>query len=178
MVIPAVGPGLAPYHNAQKRPSATKTNYVANSLNQYTSVGGVTYRYDANGNLLFDGTNTYTYNSLNELTSVVGPSGTTTYTYNALGQRVASTVNGVTTQYLIDPAGLGNVVGTFTGSGSLVADYTYGNGLVSQVTTGGTYYYDFDALGSTAGLSNAGGTYVNSYSYLPFGGNLAETQAV
>jgi uncharacterized protein RhaS with RHS repeats len=50
-------------------------------MNQYTSVGGVTYKYDKNGNLLSDGTNTYTYNSLNELTSVSGPNGTTTYTY-------------------------------------------------------------------------------------------------
>ena len=94
------------------------TAYTTNNLNEYTSVGGVQYTYDADGNLIFDGTNTYTYNSLNQLVSVRGPSGTTTYTYNALGQRVASTTNGQTTQYLIDPSGLGNVVGEYTGSGS------------------------------------------------------------
>ncbi len=159
------------------------TTYIANNVNQYTSVGGVTYKYDANGNLLFDGTNTYTYNSLNELTSVSGPSGTTSYTYNSLGQLVSSTTGGKTTQYLIDPAGLGNVVGTYSGNGNvtganLIADYTYGLGLTSQVTASNTYYYDFDALGSTVGMTNAGGSYVNSYSYLPFGGTLAETQTV
>ena len=159
------------------------TTYTTNNMNQYTSVGGVACKYDANGNLLYDGTNTYTYNSLNELTSVTGPSGTTTYTYNALGQRVSSTTNGQTTQYLVDPTGLGNIVGAYSGSGtitasSLIADYTYGHGLTSQVTTSGTYYYDFDALGSTVGMSNATGSYVNSYSYLPFGGILAETQGV
>ncbi len=151
------------------------TTCVTNNMNQYTSVGGVAYKYDANGNLLYDGTNTYSYNSLNELTSVSGPGGTTTYAYNALGQLVSSTTGGQTTQYLIDPAGLGNVVGTYTGSGSLIADYTYGLGLVSQVTAGGTYYYNFDALGSTVGLSNSSGTYVNTYSYLPFGGLLSST---
>ena len=159
------------------------TTYTTNNMNQYISVGGVTCKYDTNGNLLFDGTNTYTYNSLNELTSVSGPSGTTTYTYNSLGQLVSSTANGQTTQYLIDPAGLGNIVGTYSGSGTvnasnLIADYTYGLGLTSQVTTSGTYYYDFDALGSTVGMSNATGSYVNSYSYSPFGGILAETQGV
>ena len=154
------------------------TTYLTNDMNQYTSVGGVACKYDANGNLLFDGTNTYTYNSLNELTSVSGPSGTTTYTYNVLGQMVSSTTNGQTTQYLIDPVGLSNVVGTYTGSGGLIADYTYGNGLVSQVTPSNTYYYDFDALGSTAGMSNATGTYVNSYSYLPFGGTLTASQTI
>ena len=31
-------------------------------------------------------------------------------------------------------------------------------------------YYDFDALGSTVGITNTSGTYVNTYGYLPFGG--------
>ena len=160
------------------------TNYATNNMNQYTSVGGVAYTYDKNGNLLSDGTNTYTYNSLNELTSVVGPSGTTTYTYNALGQRVASTVNGVTTQYLIDPAGLGDVVGTYSGSGNvtggnLIANYTYGLGLTSQVTaSGSTYYYAFDTLGNTVGLTNGSGATVNKYSYLPFGSVLSSSVTV
>ena len=33
----------------------------------------------------------------------------------------------------------------------------------------GPAYYDFDAIGSTAGITNAAGAYVNRYSYLPFG---------
>jgi RHS repeat-associated protein len=157
--------------------NGTTTAYVSNNVNEYTSVGGVADTYDKDGNLLSDGTNTYTYNELNQLVSVVGPSGTTTFTYNALGQQVAVTTNGQATQYLIDPSGLGNVVEQYTGSGALVADYTYGLGLTSQVTTAGSYYYDFDALGSTAGLTNALGTYVDKYSYLPFGASLT-TQTV
>ena len=86
---------------------------------------------------------------LNELTSVTGPNGTTTYTYNALGQQIASTTNGITTELLNDPTGIGNMVGTYTTTGSLIAHYTYGLGLTSQVTASGSYYYDFDALGST-----------------------------
>ena len=42
------------------------TNYVANSMNEYTSVGGMTQQYDADGNLLFDGTTpTLTTNWMN-----------------------------------------------------------------------------------------------------------------
>ena len=156
--------------------NGVNTAYTTNDVNEYTSVGSVAYQYDADGNLLYDGTNTYTYNALNQLVSVVGPSGTTTYTYNALGQRVASTTNGVTTEYLIDPSGLGNVVGEYTGSGSLIANYAYGLGLTSQVTTGGSFFYDFDILGSTAGLSGSSGSYVDEYHYLPFGGDFAFTQ--
>jgi len=145
------------------------TAYTTNDVNEYTSVGGVADTYDADGNLTSDGTNTYTYNSLNQLIGVSGPSGTTTYTYNALGQRVASTTNGQTTQYLIDPSGLGNVIGEYSGSGALIADYTYGLGLTSQVTTEGSSYYDFDALGSASELTNAAGIVLDSYAYGPFG---------
>ena len=154
------------------------TVYTVNDVNEYTSVGGVAYTYDADGNLLSDGTNNYAYNSLNQLIGVTGPSGTTSYTYNALGEQVASNTIGQTTQYLIDPSGLDGVVGQYTSSGSLVADYTYGLGLTSQLTPGGTYYFDFDALGSTAGLSDSAGRYADSYQYLPFGGTLLSSEAI
>ena len=49
------------------------TAYTTNDMNEYTSVGGVKYTYDADGNLTFDGVNTYSYNSLNQLVSMVGP---------------------------------------------------------------------------------------------------------
>jgi RHS repeat-associated protein len=153
------------------------TAYTTNNVNEYTSVGGVAETYDADGNLTYDGTNTYTYNSLNQQISVSGPSGTTTYSYNALGQQVAATTNGVTTQYLIDASGLGSVVGQYAGGGELIADYTYGLGLTSQVTAGGRYYYDFDSLGSTVGLSTSSGAYADTYSYLPFGQSQTSTQA-
>jgi RHS repeat-associated protein len=148
------------------------TAYTANNINEYTNVGGVTYSYDPNGNLLSDGINTYTYDSLNNLTSIVSLTGTTSFTYNALGQRVSLTGGNATTQYLIDPVGLGNVVGTFDASGGLIAHYDYGLGLISQIAGGTSDYYDYDQLGSTVGLSNTGGSYVNTYSYLPFGGSL------
>ncbi len=145
------------------------TAYVTNNMNEYTSVNGVGYQYDADGNLISDGTNTYSYNSLNQLISVTGPNGMTRCTYDALGQRVALTTNGVTTQYLIDPAGFGNIVGQYTGSSSLIADYTYGLGLTSQVTAGSSFFYDFDALGSTSALTGPTGSLSVSYAYAPFG---------
>src|SRR5207237_937733 len=90
------------------------------------------------------------------------------YHYPALPHRTAATHNRRRTEYLIDATGLGDVVGEFAG-GAAAAHYTYGLGLTSQVAAGGAAYYDFDALGSTAGLSNAAGSYVDRYSYLPFG---------
>ena len=92
---------------------------------------------------------------------------------------MSSTANGVTTNYVIDPFGLGNVIGTYDGSGNLIANYTYGLGLVSQTTAAGSAsYYAFDAIGSTSTLTNSAGTIVNSYAYDPFGNSLAKSESV
>src|SRR5581483_10643445 len=59
---------------------------------------------------------------------------------------------------------------SFGAGGALTADYTYGLGLVSQVNTAGTSaYYDFNNIGSSVGVTGSDGTYVDQYSYLPFG---------
>jgi RHS repeat-associated protein len=161
--------------------NGTATDYATNNLNQYTQVGGANYAYDLDDNLTSvtdaSGTTTYAYDALDRLTGVTGAAGSWSYEYDALGDRTASTHNGQRTEYLIDPTGLGNVVGEFAG-GSAVAHYTYGLGLTSQVGAGGAAYYDFDALGSTAGLSNAAGGYADRYSYLPFGETQTATEAV
>ncbi len=69
--------------------------------------------------------------------SVTSPTDSWIYEYDALGNQIATIHNGQTTENLVDPTGLGNLVGQYTSSGSLVAGYTYGLGLVSQVTPGG-----------------------------------------
>ena len=138
-------------------------------MNEYTSVGGVAYTYDADGNLTLRRTNTYTYNSLNQLIGVTGPSGTTTYTYNALGNRSSTTEwrgHQVSDRLRRDWPTRGRVRRQRATSSRTTPT---GWALTSQVTGGGTYYYDFDALGSTVGLTSGDGNYVNSYSYLPFG---------
>ncbi len=153
------------------------TKYTSDNTNEYTSVGSATYGYDPNGNLTMTtggpgGTTTYTYDDENRLIEEQTPADgdTWTFQYDALGNLAASTDNGQTTQYLVNPSGLGTVAAEFDGSGNLIANFTYGAGLVSQVTAAGTTeFYDYDALGSTAGLSGQSGTYLASYSYLPFG---------
>ena len=150
------------------------TNYTVNSRDEYVSAGATTYTYDADGNLTSStdpgGTTTYSYNAANQLAGVTAPDGTTwTYTYDALGHPIGVTTGGQTTDYLYDPIGLGYIVGACTAGGSPVADYTYGLGLTSQVTASGTSYYDFDASGSTVGITGPSGSYVDQYSYLPFG---------
>jgi hypothetical protein len=51
--------------------------------------------------------------------------------------------------------------------------------LVSQLDAGGAaVFYDFDSPGSTAGLTAADGSVLNSYCYLPFGETLSATENI
>ena len=110
--------------------------------NRLTSVDGVTYVYDNNGNLLNDGVSTYVYDSANRLKSVSNQSSVSSFTYNGLGDRLQQTVNGVTTNYTLDlNTGLTQVLNDGTNA------YVYGLGRIAQVNTT-TEYFLGDALGS------------------------------
>jgi RHS repeat-associated protein len=177
--VPGGGTIMYQYDGAGNRvavvDNGTSTQYATNSLGGYTSAGNITYRYNSAGNLVSQtdstGTTTYSYNALGELTQIVSPaSGVTTFQYNALRYLVSENRNGLTTNFLVDPTGIGNIAGQFTSSGAVVAQYTYGLGLTSQKSaSGSSAYYSFDATGNTTQLTGASGSILNSYSYLPFG---------
>ena len=161
---------------------ATTSNKV-NDRNQYVSVGSTNQTFDAAGNLISSsgpgGSTSYRYDAEGQLVSQITPTGTWTYEYDALGNRIASTHDGVRTEYLVDPSGMGNVVGEYDGAGNLQAHYVDGIGLTSRVdATGAADYYQFDAVGNTTQLTGAGGTVLNSYSYLPFGESLSTSETV
>lgn len=155
------------------------TTYTVNDLNEYTQVGSTVYTYDADGNLKSKtegaiATN-YTFDDLNRLIGVSVPGDAFNYGYDSLGQFASSTHNGVSTDFLNDPTGFGNItglgtlVGEFNTAGDPLAQYAWGLGLVSRTAGLGTAFYDYDMLGSTSGMTDATGGYVNRYSYLPFG---------
>jgi RHS repeat-associated protein len=106
---------------AWKDAAPTTLAYAANGLNQYASVRGISYTYDANGNLTADGISTYAYDAENRLISV---SNGTTLTYDPLGrlwQVVKGTAN---TRFLYDGDAL---VGEYDAAGSLAARYVHGS---------------------------------------------------
>lgn len=157
------------------------TAYSVNSMNEYTSVGGVAYIYDPDGNLLSDGTNALSYNALNQITAITAPGLNTRFTVNSLGQQIASTLNGTSSRSLIDPTGLGDVVEEIGQSG-MVAYFRYGLGLTSAVSGNSgdtnTLYYDCNLVGSIVGISGTTGRYLNIYPELPFGDGSTATSGV
>ena len=78
------------------------TSYLYDDANRLTSVNGVTYTWDDNGNLLNDGVNTYTYDSANRLKTIVNQQSSIVNQYNGLGDRLQETVNGSTTTFTMD----------------------------------------------------------------------------
>ncbi len=132
--------------------STLVTNYSYDIANRLTSVNGVTYSWDDNGNLLNDGMQAYTYDQANRLKQVVGGATTSTFEYNGVGNRLQQTVGITTTRYVLDPAaGLTQVLadgtnahlyGTSTEPGSAQA------GRVAQYQAA-MQYSGADGLGSS-----------------------------
>ncbi|HXR47355.1 MAG TPA: RHS repeat-associated core domain-containing protein [Candidatus Limnocylindrales bacterium] len=158
-------------------------SYTINNLNQYVTVGTTHYTFDADGNLIREaspqGTNTYTYNDDNQLIAVSTPQGNWGYAYDGMGSRVAKTENESMTRYVIDPVGLGNVVGEYDAVGGFLARYDHSSELVSRTDVGGNAtFYTFDAIGNAQQLVTAAGVVVNSYTHAPFGTPLKRVETV
>ncbi|MCW5607007.1 MAG: DUF4347 domain-containing protein [Nitrosomonas sp.] len=176
------------YDAAGNRISQTEdgvtTHYTANALNQYVTAGNAALSYDADGNLIAktdsSGAWNYTYDLENRLTSVTTPTGDVTqYEYDVFGNRVALIENGVRTEFLIDPFGLGNVIGEYAANGALIASYAHGLGLAGRIAgDGSTAYYDIDGVGSVIGMTDGSGVEVNRYGYTPFGNELFEDETI
>ncbi|WP_159732579.1 hypothetical protein [Methylosinus sp. Ce-a6] len=85
--------------------AASQTAYVANAVNQYTTVGPATPSYDGNGNLTFDGAVAYGYDAESRLTSASATGFSAAYAYDARGVRKSKSVNGFATVTVSDESG-------------------------------------------------------------------------
>ncbi|MBZ8178549.1 RHS repeat-associated core domain-containing protein [Oscillatoria salina] len=148
------------------------------------TVHSITYNYDDNGNLIsrtkvVDGvseTTTYTWNDDNRLVRVKLPNGDVVeYEYDDEGIRVSSTVNGETTEYLIDKnRPYAQVLEEFS-TVELQAFYVYGHDLISQSRNGEKDLYQVDGLGSTRVLTDEMGVVTDTYDYDVFGEEIEST---
>jgi YD repeat-containing protein len=151
-------------------PAAVMGN-TFNADNEMTSFNGTALTYDANGNLISDGTNTYTWDARNHLTAI-GGAVTASFEYDALGRRISKTIGGAATAFLYDRL---NPVQELQ-NGSASANMLTGLGIdefFQRTDSSGAEDYLTDALGSTLALADASGATQTSYTYEPFSNTTA-----
>lgn len=154
--------------------------YAVNGLNQYTSVAGAAYGYDANGNLVSNGATSYGYDAENRLVST---SAGASLVYDPLGRLWQSAGSAGSTRYLYDGDQLSL---EYDASGNLLRRYVHGTGeddpMIWYEGTGLSTprYLLADHQGSIVAVSDAAGNAqgVNSYSEYgePGSGNLGRFQ--
>jgi RHS repeat-associated protein len=131
--------------------------------------------YDQNGNVTASGGKTFSYDSQNELLTMASSGTAVSLVYDAFGNRVAKTVNGVTTQYLVDdlnPTGYPQVFEELSG-GAVTRTYTYGLQRIDEeqvISSAWTpSFYGYDGGGNVRTLTNSAGTVTDTYEYDAFG---------
>ena len=131
-----------------------------------TTAGPNTYTYDTNGNMMSGAGRTMAYDYENRLTSVETITHTVTFAYDGDGGRVKKTVTAgtatTTTLYIGQLYEVTNGIATrhiFAGD----------NRVASVESTGRTYYYHQDHLGSSNSITDETGRQIQLLEYYPFG---------
>lgn len=148
---------------------AVNRGYVSNGLNQYTSAGPASFTYDANGNLISDGSDTYTYDAENRLVSA---SNGTSLTYDPMG-RLWQITKGTTsnTRFLYDGDAL---VAEFDAGGAMTDRYVHGSDTQADdplvwYGKGATRWLHANEQGSIVAIGNGSGALSSINSYDEYG---------
>ncbi len=158
--------------------------------------GTGTLGYNSSGQMVSDGSSTYTYDAQGNLSGVTGArnltiwfdrdnrllslSGQTSglFLYDIFGNRRQAIRSGLTTRYVLDPRGMSRVLMETDESGNPLVYYIYGKGLVGRIKAdGAVHYYHGDALGSVLAMTDQNGVVSHRYSYDPFGRLLDQEEA-
>lgn len=133
--------------------------------NRIAGVKGVTYTYDASGNVTADGAYSYAYDREGRQASIDGGA-ISTGTFDSNNWRVKK-VGGVTTHCVWEGA---QVIAEYNGStGALISEYIYaGSRMVARDLGGVLRYFHRDRL-STRLITDSSGNVVGTEDHLPFG---------
>ncbi|MGC2237821.1 MAG: PKD domain-containing protein [Pyrinomonadaceae bacterium] len=155
----------------------SSVNQVANQTSTFDADDRMNSdTYDANGNTKASNGKTYNYDFENKLIST---SSGITIVYDGDGNRVSKTINGVTTNYLVDTnnlTGYAQVVEEIQNS-QVGKTYTYGLDLISQRQGATVNFYQYDGHGSVRNLTDNLGSVTDSYAYDAFGNLIERTGA-
>ncbi len=197
--IVSTGPDGTPVAGYRNNVDANGNRTSVSALEPNPSTGAkpssLSYSFDAANRPISrgDGT-TYSYDSLGNLTAIAGPINIK-LVYDEFG-RLQSVTGDALGFYGYDSTGLRAIRNDrrlvydlsgdrprlameTDGSGTPIAWYVYGLGLLWKVTADGTpYFYHFDGDGNTVALSNPTAGVVNTYRYDPQGRLAASNEGV
>jgi RHS repeat-associated protein len=166
------------YDAAGNRTKLTRANAAASLIpnavsgtaydaaNEQTQFAGTTLTYDLNGNLTYDGTNTYMWNVRNQLTAISGGV-TASFAYDGLGRRSSKTINSTTTGFWYDGDDVLAELSGSTPTATYIRSLSIDEPFIRK--SGSDEFYQGDALGSTLTLTDGTGTSQASYGYESFG---------
>lgn len=158
------------------------TTYIYDAADELLSTTNgkivTTYSYKGNGNLNTRKQNSittrYVYNVANSLVSVTNGTTQVTYSYNGDGYRVGKSVtsgsNTTSSQYVLSPTKLPQVMEEITTQGT--SDNLYGKTLLASdpnTSPDSPSYYSYDASGNVRNLTNGSGSVLVQESYYAFG---------
>jgi len=153
------------------------TVYTYNQANELVDVNGITYSYDANGNLTGDGKRTYIWDAENRLVEVRDVSTgqlIASFTYDGQGRRLSMTTPEGTTYYHY----AGDRVAYQTDqNGNITLMFTY-NGAGIPLTmryNGKTYFYHTNDRGDVLAITDEQGSIAASYRYDAWGNILEKS---
>ena len=136
-----------------------------------------TYRYDAQGNTLSDGENTYLYDCLNRITEVKTKAGDIQKNhYDAEGLRSQMEENGKLVSFIYADR---EVIAEEDEAGEHIR-YIRGHELLASDSERARTYYHYacDEMGSITDITDCHGTVLNHYAYDAFGNRTVEEETV
>jgi RHS repeat-associated protein len=173
------------------RSGTPNVDFVANNLNQYSSVGGTAYTYDNDGNLTGDGVWYFSWDGENRLKTANRVDSTLfiEFTYDYMNRRVSKVVRNQVFQLLSDRRFIHdgwNVIAELDGATSgmpVLQSFTWGLDMTGTVHGGGgvggllmiangsaAHLPVYDANGNVRGLLNgSSGVWTAAYGYTAFG---------
>ena len=157
--------------------SLPQTTMTYGSGNRLATYNGENVIFDADGNMTtgpLEGVMvTYQFDARNRLTDTSSMG----YQYDAENNRIATTENGQTTLYAINPNAILSQVLIRTAPDGTQTYYVYGLGMIGQEENGEYLSYHSDRRGSTVALTDSNGNVVERFQYAPFGGLASRTVA-
>ncbi len=152
------------FGNIDKSGTATFSPTYSSATNRFASIPGVTVQYDANGNLLTDNLNTYTWDKNWGNPASVN---STNLIYDALGRMVEKQNGSTYTEILYSPVGKTALMNGQTLSKAFIG--LPGGATAIYNSSGLAYYRHSDWLGSSRLTSTQARTLYSSSAYAPFG---------